>query len=130
MDVVQPIWCGIDVPPARLTAWLRRVHEDGQVTQDVREFATTYPALRALRDGRHAAQGPVVALARPGVSWRPVSHGLVGPVDVRVGPPHAMRRRPGHKTDQAEARWMAARRTPGLIRPRCLPPRPSRRCGL
>jgi hypothetical protein len=45
MQVVHPVCYGIDVHRARLTACLRCVQADGQVTQDVREFATTYSAL-------------------------------------------------------------------------------------
>jgi hypothetical protein len=40
MQVVHPICCGIDVHQTQLTACLRRVDADGQVTQEVREFAT------------------------------------------------------------------------------------------
>ena len=50
MQVVHPICCGIDVHQARLTACLRQVDADGQVTKDVREFATTYGALLTLLD--------------------------------------------------------------------------------
>jgi hypothetical protein len=51
MPVVHPVGCGIDVHQARLTACLRGVEGDGQVTQEVREFATTglVNLLRALR---------------------------------------------------------------------------------
>jgi transposase len=47
MQVVHPVCCGIDVHQARLTACLRCVTGDSQVTQEVREFATTYSALLA-----------------------------------------------------------------------------------
>ena len=72
MQVVHPICCGIDVHQAQLTACLRRVAEDGQVPQGVREFATTYPALLALLDWLSAQHCPVVAMESPGVYWRPV----------------------------------------------------------
>jgi hypothetical protein len=45
MQVVHPVCCGIDVHQTRLTACLRCVEGDSQVTQEVREFATTYSAL-------------------------------------------------------------------------------------
>ena len=50
MQVVHPICCGIDVHQAQLTACLRRVDTDGQVTQEVREFAPTYDALLSLTE--------------------------------------------------------------------------------
>ncbi len=51
-------------------------------------------------------------------------HVLVGVVEVIVGKARAMRPRPGHKTDPADARWIAALLAHGLLRPRFLPPPP------
>ena len=62
MQVVHPICCGIDVHQAQLTACLRRVDADGQVTQEVREFATTYDALLTLSTWLTEEQCPVAAL--------------------------------------------------------------------
>jgi transposase len=122
MQVVYPICCGIDVHQAQLTACLRRVTPEGQVTQEVREFATTYPALLALLDWLHAEQCPVVAMESTGVYGRPVYHVLVGTVEVLVGNAHEMRCRPGQKTDKADARWIAELLAHDLIRPSFIPP--------
>ena len=122
MPVIHPICCGIDVHQAHLTACLRQATEDGQVTQEVREFATTYPALLALLDWLSAQQCPVVAMESTGVYGRPVSHVLVGTMEVLVGNAHEMRRRPGRKTDKADARWIAELLAHGLIRPSFIPP--------
>ena len=124
MPVVHPICCGIDVHQAQLTACLRRVDMDGQVTHEVREFATTYDALLTLSTWLTEAQCPGVALESTGVYWRPVSHVLVGTVEGLVGHAQEMRRRPGHKTDKADARWIAELLAHGLIRPRVIPPPP------
>jgi transposase len=126
MPVVHPICCGIDVHQAQLTACLRRVDTDGQVTTDVGEFATTYDALLTLRTWLREPQCPVVALESPGGSWRPVYHVLVGPVAGLVGHAQEMRRCPGPKTDKADARGIAARLAPGLMRPSLIPPPPLR----
>jgi len=122
MQVVHPICCGIDVHQTHLTACLRWVTEEGHVTQEVREFATTYPALPALLDWLHAQQCPVVAMESTGIYWRPVYHVLAGTVEVLVGNAHEMRRRPGRKTDKADARWIAELLAHGLIRPSFIPP--------
>jgi transposase len=124
MQVVHPICCGIDVHQAQLTACLRRVDTDGQVTTDVREFATTYDALLTLSTWLSEQQCPVVALESTGVYWRPVYHVLVGTVEVLVGHAQEMRRRPGRKTDKADARWIAELLAHGLIRPSFIPPPP------
>jgi transposase len=47
-------------------------------------------------------------------------------VEVLVGNPQEMRRRPGHKTAPAEARWIAELLAHGLIRPSFIPPPPIR----
>src|SRR5215831_17909217 len=122
MDVVYPVCCGIDVHQARLTACLRRVQEDGQVTKDVQEFDTTYPALLILLDWLIAQHCPVVALESTGVYWKPVYHVLAGSLEVLVGNAQDMQQRPGRKTDKADARWIAELLAHGLIRPSFVPP--------
>jgi transposase len=107
MQVVYPICCGIDVHQAQLTACLRQVDEGGHVTQEVWDFGTTTSALLALLEWLVEQHCPVVAMESTGVYWKPVYHVLSGAVDVLVGNPHEMRRRPGHKTDPADARWIA-----------------------
>jgi transposase len=104
---VHPICGGIDVHQAPRTACLRRVTADGPVSQAVRALATTYPALLAVRDWRSAQPCPVVAMESTGVSWRPVYHVLAGTVEGLVGNAHARRRRPGRKTDKADAGGIA-----------------------
>ena len=124
MQVVHAICCGIDVHQAQLTACVRQVHLDGQVTQEVREFATTYAALFAMLDWLIEVHCPVVAMESTGVYWKPVYHVLVGTVEVLVGNAHEMQRRPGRKTDRADARWIAELLAHDLIRPRFIPPPP------
>lgn len=51
-------------------------------------------------------------------------HVLSGALEVVVGNAQEMRRRPGHKTDKADARWIAELLAHGLIRPSFLPPPP------
>ena len=122
MQVVHPICCGLDVHQARLTACLRRVDADGQVTTALREFGTIYSELLALSDWLMAQHCPVVAMESTGVYWKPIYHVLVGVVEVLVGNAREMRPRPGHKTDPADARWIAELLAHGLIRPSFVPP--------
>jgi hypothetical protein len=49
MQVIPPVCCGIDVHSAQLTACLRRVREDGQITTELVDCGTTYRELIALR---------------------------------------------------------------------------------
>ena len=72
MQVEHPVCCGIDVHQDTLTACLRRVDTNGQVSKEGREFATTSTSLLALSDWLVEPHGPVVAMESTGVSWKPV----------------------------------------------------------
>jgi transposase len=122
MEVVYPICCGIDGHQATLTACLRRVSQDGQITTELREFGTTYNDLLTLSDWLVAVNCPVVALESTGVYWKPIYHVLVGVAEVFIGNAYDMRRRPGKKTDKADALWIAELLAHGLIQPSFVPP--------
>jgi transposase len=97
MQIEHPVCCGIDVHKDMLTACLRRVDTNGQVSKERREFATTYPSLLALSDWLVEQHFPVVAMASTRVYWKPVYHVLAGVVEVFIGNAHEMRSRPGQK---------------------------------
>ena len=122
MQVEPPVCCGIDVHTATRTACLRRVDANGPVRKEGREFATTSPSLLAVSDGLVEQPYPGVALESTGVDWKPVYHVLAGAVEVCIGNAHALRSRPGHKTDKRDAAWIAALLAHGLIRPSFVPP--------
>ena len=126
MPVVYPVCCGLEVHQAQRTACLRQGDGEGHVTQEVRECGTPTSALLTLLAWLVAPHCPVVAMESPGGYWQPISHVLSGAVDVLVGHPYERRRRPGRKTDPADARWIAELLAHGLIRPRFLPPPPMR----
>lgn len=122
MEVVHPICCGVDVHKATLVACLRRVGEGGEVTAEVREFATTTAALLQMADWLSEAGCPVVAMESTGVYWKPVHHVLCGTFEVLVANARDIRQLPGRKTDKTDAQWIAKLLTHGLIRPSYVPP--------
>ncbi|PON11706.1 hypothetical protein C2W62_43415 [Candidatus Entotheonella serta] len=122
MQIIHPLCCGIDCHQAQLTVCLRRVSETGKITTELREFGTTYPELLALSDWLVAEQCPVVAMESTGVYWKPLYHVLCGMVEVFIGNAYDMRRRPGKKTDKADAIWIAELLAHGLIAPSFVPP--------
>ena len=61
-------------------------------------------------------------MERTGVSGKPVDPVWSAAVEGWGAKSHAVRQRPGTKPDQREAPWMAARRAPGLLKPRVGPP--------
>jgi hypothetical protein len=72
MQVLHPVCCGIDGHAAQLTACLRRVRDEGQITTELVDCGTTSRELIALRTWVQAQQCPVVAMERTGVYWKPV----------------------------------------------------------
>ena len=122
MQVIHPVCCGIDVHAAQLTACLRQVSEDGQVTTEVVEYGTTYGALVALRSWLQAHQCPIVALESTGVYWKPVYHVLSEAVEVYLANSRDVRQRPGKKTDKRDATWIAELLAHGLLTPSFVPP--------
>jgi transposase len=62
------------------------------------------------------------AMARTGADWKPGDTVLEGPCPVLVGNAAHVKKVPGRKTDQADARWLAQRRREGLLHARVSPP--------
>jgi transposase len=122
MHVLHPVWCGIDVHAAQLTACLRRVSDDGQITTALVECGTTYRALIALRTWWQAQPCPVVGIESTGVSWKPVSHVLREAMEVCVANSQDVRQRSGKKTDERDATWIAELLAHRLIKPSFVPP--------
>jgi transposase len=122
MQVEHLVCGGIDVHKDTLTACLRRVDANGQVSKEGREFATTSTSLLALSDWLVEQHCPVVAMESTGVYWQPVSHVLAGTVEVCIGNAHERCSRPGKKTDKRDAAWIAELLAHGLIRPSVVPP--------
>jgi transposase len=122
MEIVHPVCCGIDVHAAQLTACVRRVGAAGQIRTELVEYGTTSRELLAFRRWLHEQGCPVVALESTGVSWQPVSHGLIEEVDGHLAHSRDGRQRPGKQTDKRDATWIAELLAHGLITPSCVPP--------
>ena len=82
MQVVYPVCCGLDVHQATLTACLRCMSEEGQITTEVREYGTTFRDLLALSDWLVEVSCPIVAMESTGVytppGILPRSYGIPG----------------------------------------------------
>ena len=120
--MAHSVCCGLDVHKDTLTACLRRVDTNGQVSKEGREFATTSTSLLALSDWLVEQHCPVVAMESTGVYWKPVYHVLAGTVAGFIGNAHELRSRPGTKPDKRDAAWIAELLAHGLIRPSLVPP--------
>ncbi len=107
MQVVYPVCCGIDGHAVQLTACLRRVKDDGQISTEWRDFGTTYDQLLVLRAWLDEQGCPIVVLESTGVYWKPIYHVLVATLEVVVANAPSVRQRPGKKTEKADAAWLA-----------------------
>jgi hypothetical protein len=122
MQGSHPVCGGIDAHAAPLPACLLRVSQDGQIPTELVAYGTTYRELGGLGPWRQAPQGSVVALESTGVYWKPVSHGRSERGAVVVANGRDVRPRPGKKTVQNAATWIADLLAHGLIQPSFVPP--------
>jgi transposase len=99
----------MDGHAAQWTACLRRVHDDGQISTEWRDFGTPYAQLLALRAWLAEHDCPIAVLDRTGVYWKPLDHGLVDTLEVVIAHARSVRQRPGTKTEKADAAGLAER---------------------
>jgi transposase len=127
MEILYAICCGLDVHKDTVTACLRRLGADGQVTKTLRTFGTTTPALLTLLDWLVAAGCSHVAMESTGQYWKPVFHILEGSFEqVLVVNAQHVKALPGRKTDMLDAEWLAQLLQHGLLRGSFIPPVPIR----
>lgn len=121
MEVVHPICCGLDVHKSVLVACLRRDLGGGRVEKETRDFGATVSELERLAAWLRARGCRVVAMESTGVYWKPVCPILQAVVEVVVGNPRDMTRRPGKKTDKIDADWISELLAHGLVQPSFIP---------
>lgn len=123
MEVLHPRCAGLDVHQKTVVA-CARIAERGEVTRDVRTFATTTQALGELAAwlAEHGITHAV--MESTGVYWKPVWHILDdGDVELVLANARDVRNVPGRKTDVHDAEWLAELLAHGLVRPSFVPPR-------
>lgn len=91
-----------------------------------RPFRTMTAERLLVADWLQAAGGTPVAMACPGVYWRPVNNLLAGVWPLLVVNAQPITAGPGRKTDVKDAEWMAERRRHGRLRGRVIPAKPPR----
>ena len=126
MDILHDCCAGLDVHKKNVMACVRWIGPDGQVQQEIRQFATMTADLLELGDWL-AAHGVVhVAMESTGVYWRPVWHLLEDRFRLVLVNARHMRQVPGRKTDVKDAQWIAQLLQHGLLSPSFVPPTPIR----
>lgn len=126
MDTIYRSVAGLDVHKKTIAACLRRINEQGQVTEQVRTFGTMTRDLLALSDWLQAADVTHVAMESTGVLWKPVFNVLEGPFKLLLVNPRDIKQVPGRKTDVSDCQWIAQLLGCGLLQESYVPERDQR----
>lgn len=126
METIVERAAALDVHKAQVTACVRVPGTEGVRAQEVAEFATTVPALMALRDWLSARGVTQVAMEATGVYWKPVWAILEDEFDCLLVNARHVKQVPGRKTDVSDAAWLCQLLEAGLLRRSFVPPKPLR----
>jgi transposase len=117
---------GLDVHKDSVVACVRMPGKGRTRHSETVTFATTTPALLALRDWLVAHEVTLVGMEATGVYWKPVFYVLEDAMECWLLNARHLRNVPGRKTDVADAEWIAQLVEHGLVRPSFVPPKPIR----
>jgi transposase len=119
VDVIVERCAALDVHKDTVVACVRRPGPERSREQEVQEFGTFTASLRRLREWLAREGVTQVAMEATGVYWKPVWHALEGLDGVEVllvNAQHVPKNVPGHKTDVADACWLAQLLECGMLR--------------
>lgn len=128
MQAIVERGCGLDVHQALVVACVLIGTAQERPRREVRSFATTMAALRALRAWLRALGITHVAMESTGVYWKPVYAVLEEDeaFELIVGNAQHIKNVPGRKTDVKDSEWIALLLRHGLIKKSFVPPKPIR----
>jgi transposase len=126
MQVLYARCAGLDVHKKTVVVCVMLTLLNGEVSKQVRTFATTTAGLVALADWLSSHQVTHVAMESTGVYWRPVFNILEGSFQVILVNAQHMKAVPGHKTDVKDSEWIADLLRHGLLKASFIPPKPIR----
>lgn len=126
MQLLYARCAGLDVHKKTIVVCLMITLPNGQVSKQVRTFATTTAGLLALADWLASEQVSHVAIESTGVYWRPVFNILEAVCTVILVNAQHIKAVPGRKTDVRDSEWLADLLRHGLLRASFIPPQPIR----
>jgi transposase len=126
MDIVHDACAGLDVHKNSVSACVRRVDRQGEVTSTVREFSTMTEDILALGDWMAAQGVKQVAMEATGVYWKPIWNLLEARFELMLCNPRDVKNVPGRKTDTRDCQWLAQLLQYGLLMASFIPPAPHR----
>jgi transposase len=123
MRIMHKVCAGFDVHKKSVFVCLLKVGSDGDVTKEVRSFATTTRALLELLDWLVSESCTHVAMESTGVYWKPIYNLLEGAMDVSLVNAQHIKALPGRKTDVKDCEWIGDLLLHGLVKASFIPPR-------
>jgi transposase len=118
---------GLDVHRDTVVACCRIGDRDGSVEVTKRSFSTTSKGVAELAGFLADAAVTTVAMEATGVYWKPVYYVLEGLFDeLWLCNAAHVKNVPGHKSDLADAEWLADVAAHGMVRASFVPPPPIR----
>jgi transposase len=114
---------GIDVGKKVVAACVMVGEAAAEPEWEVREYGTTVEEIRRLREWAVANGCTHAAVESTSVYWQPVFNQLEDALTVVLAQPQQVKARKGHKTDRADAWWLAHLLRHAMIRPSFIPPR-------
>src|SRR3954454_9047932 len=129
MDVIHPRCAGLDISKKDVKVCVRIVAPGHRrATEAVTTWGSTTNQILALREHLASEQVTCVVMEATGDYWKPFYYLLedLDGVAVVLGNPREPKTLPGHKTDVADATWLAQLGAHGLVRASFVPPQPIR----
>ncbi len=121
MEVVYERCCGIDVHKQTVVACVIAPDGAGKVHKETRTFGTMTGDLNALARWLNEQGVTHVVMESTGVYWKPVYNLLEGQFELLVVNPDHVKKIAGHKTDVADAEWLADLLRHGLLKGSFIP---------
>jgi len=126
MEVIHTRCAGLDVHEAFVIVSRRILDDRGQLTKEIRQYATMTKDLLALGDWLAEAGVTHVAMESSGVFWKPLWNLLEDRFTILLVNARHVKQVPGRKTDVSDAEWLAQLLQHGLLSGSFVPPTPIR----
>jgi transposase len=123
MDVIVERCAGLDVGKNEVVACVRTPSVSGGRTAELRVFPTFTSSLEALADWLSENGVIEVVMEATGPYWKPIWYVLEDRAfELKLVNAKHVKMVPGHKTDMADAAWLAELLEHGLLRSSFVPP--------
>jgi transposase len=126
MQVIYACCAGLDVHKDSVFVCIRRMSDDGKVSEEIRVFGTKTGELLALGDWLVSKGVTHAAMESTGVYWKPIWNLLEDRLKLILVNAQHLKKVPGRKTDVKDCQWIAQLLQFGLLKASFVPDRPQR----